>query len=87
MLTIVITAVIVTAAVAVLVFGRGRIRDRGGRGLKRRCGPEYDRAIADHDGDALRPLGLLRPLPPGLHGPRPSASCEEVRTLSGLATV
>ncbi|MGW7041549.1 hypothetical protein ACWGDT_02285 [Streptomyces avermitilis] len=47
MLTIVIIALIVTAAVAVLVFGRGRIRDRGGRGLERRIGPEYDRAIAD----------------------------------------
>lgn len=60
MLTIVITAVMVTAAVAVLVVGRGRIRDRGGRGLKRRFGPEYDRAIADHDGDtkaAERELG------------------------------
>lgn len=86
MLTIVITAVIVTAAVAVLVFGRGRTRDRGGRGLKRRFGPEYDRAIADHDGDTLRPLGLLWPLTPGPHGPRTPASCEEVRTLPGLAT-
>lgn len=60
MLTIVITAVIVTAAVAVLVVGRGRIRDRGGRGLKHRFGPEYDRAIGDHDGDtkaAERELG------------------------------
>ncbi|WP_329293150.1 hypothetical protein [Streptomyces sp. NBC_01455] len=51
MLTIVITAVIVTAAVTVLVVGRGRILDRGGRGLKHRFGPEYDLAIADHDGN------------------------------------
>lgn len=51
MLTIVIIAVIVIAAVAVLIVGRGRIRDGGGRGLKHRFGPEYDRAVADHDGD------------------------------------
>ena len=60
MLTIVITAVIVIVAVAVLVVGRGRIRDGGGRGLKHRFGPEYDRAVADHDGDtkaAERELG------------------------------
>ena len=60
MLTIVITAVIVIVAVAVLVVGRGRIRDVGGRGLKHRFGPEYDRAVADHDGDtkaAERELG------------------------------
>ncbi|MER5663445.1 hypothetical protein [Streptomyces mirabilis] len=49
--TIVITAVIVIAAVAILIVGRGRIRAGGGRGLKHRFGPEYDRAVADHDGD------------------------------------
>lgn len=49
--TIVITAVIAIAAVAVLLAGRGRIRDGGERGLKHRFGPEYDRALADHDGD------------------------------------
>ncbi|WP_030615468.1 hypothetical protein [Streptomyces fulvoviolaceus] len=60
MLTIVIIAVIVIAAVTVLVIGRGRIRDGGGRGLKHRFGPEYDRAVTDHDGDtkaAERELG------------------------------
>lgn len=60
MLTIVITAVIVIAAVAVLVVGRGRIRDGSGRGLKHRFGPEYDHAVADHNGDtkaAERELG------------------------------
>ncbi|MHA5046958.1 hypothetical protein [Streptomyces sp. SD15] len=51
MLTIVIIAVIVIAAVAILIVGRGRIRAGGGRGLKHRFGPEYDRAVADHDGD------------------------------------
>ncbi|MGW0761820.1 hypothetical protein ACWD1Y_36025 [Streptomyces sp. NPDC002814] len=59
MLTIVITAVLVIVAVAVVV-GRGRIRNGGGRGLKHRFGPEYDRAVADHDGDtkaAERELG------------------------------
>jgi hypothetical protein len=60
MLTIVIIAVIVIAAFAVLVAGRGRIRDGGGRGLKHRFGPEYDHAVADHNGDtkaAERELG------------------------------
>lgn len=60
MLTIVIIAVIVIAAVTVLIIGRGRIRDGGGRGLKHRFGPEYDRAVTDHDGDtkaAERELG------------------------------
>ncbi|MGW0632883.1 hypothetical protein [Streptomyces sp. NPDC002758] len=60
MLTIVIISVIVIAAVAVLIVRRGRMRAGGGRGLKRRFGPEYDRAVADHDGDtkaAERELG------------------------------
>lgn len=60
MLTIVITAVIVIAAVTVLTVGRGRIRDGGGRGLKDRFGPEYDRTVADHNGvtkSAERELG------------------------------
>ncbi|WP_369237073.1 hypothetical protein AB5J56_30435 [Streptomyces sp. R21] len=60
MLSIVIIAVIVIMAVAVLTVGRGRIRDGGGRGLKHRFGTEYDRALADHDGDtkaAERELG------------------------------
>jgi hypothetical protein len=51
MLTIVIIAVIVIAAVVFLVVGRGRIRADGGRGLKHRFGPEYDRAVTDHNGD------------------------------------
>ncbi|MGW3407576.1 hypothetical protein [Streptomyces sp. NPDC000888] len=51
MLTIVIIAVIVVAVVAFFVVGRGRIRAGGGRGLKHRFGPEYDRTVADHDGD------------------------------------
>ncbi|MDO0934390.1 hypothetical protein QQY66_22915 [Streptomyces sp. DG2A-72] len=51
MLTIVIIAVIVIAAVVLFLVGRGRIRAGGGRGLKHRFGPEYDRAVADHDGD------------------------------------
>ncbi|WP_063749692.1 hypothetical protein [Streptomyces xylophagus] len=51
MLTIVIIAVIVIAAAVFFIVGRGRIRADGGRGLKHRFGPEYDRAVADHDGD------------------------------------
>ncbi|MFF4504888.1 hypothetical protein [Streptomyces sp. NPDC001401] len=60
MITVVIIAVIVIAAVTALIVGRGRIRDGGGRGLKHRFGPEYDRAVTDHDGDtkaAERELG------------------------------
>ncbi|MFD6552571.1 hypothetical protein [Streptomyces sp. NPDC058398] len=51
MLTIVIIAVIVIAAVILFIVGRGRIRADGGRGLKHRFGPEYDRAVAGHNGD------------------------------------
>ncbi|TRO55627.1 hypothetical protein [Streptomyces sp. IB201691-2A2] len=51
MLTIVIIAVIVIAAIVLFLVGRGRIRAGGGHGLKHRFGPEYDRAVADHDGD------------------------------------
>ncbi|NEA66645.1 hypothetical protein G3I56_29615 [Streptomyces sp. SID12488] len=60
MLTIVIIAVMVIAAVIFFVVGRGRFRAGEGRGMKRRFGPEYDRAVADHDGDtkaAERDLG------------------------------
>ena len=46
-LLIVIAAVVVVGAAA-LVLGRGR---RGGAGLKRRFGPEYERTVARHDGD------------------------------------
>ncbi|MEU7579029.1 hypothetical protein AB0B50_15660 [Streptomyces sp. NPDC041068] len=55
---IVVVAVLVVAAAAVL--NRKRLRAGGGRGLKRRFGPEYDRAVARHDGDtkaAERDLG------------------------------
>ncbi|KAB1986470.1 hypothetical protein [Streptomyces triticiradicis] len=51
MLTIVIIAVLVIAAVAILIVARGHIHADGGRGLKHRFGPEYDRAVAVHDGD------------------------------------
>ncbi|GCB49819.1 hypothetical protein SNL152K_7162 [Streptomyces sp. NL15-2K] len=47
---IVIVAVVVIAA-AVLMTLRAR-RGPGGQHLKRRFGPEYDRAVARHDGDA-----------------------------------
>ncbi|WP_330309074.1 MULTISPECIES: hypothetical protein [unclassified Streptomyces] len=60
MFTVVIIAVIVIALAALLYLGRGRVRGGGGHGLKRRFGPEYDRAVADHDGDtkaAERELG------------------------------
>lgn len=47
---IALIAVVVILLVAVfLVAGPGR--GGGGRGLKRRFGPEYDRVVAHHDGD------------------------------------
>lgn len=47
---IVIAAVVVVAGAAVLALRtRGA---QGSRGLKRRFGPEYERAVARHDGDA-----------------------------------
>ncbi|WP_369171229.1 hypothetical protein AB5J49_26535 [Streptomyces sp. R28] len=51
MFTVVITAVIVIGLATLLYIGRGRARDGGGQGLKRRFGPEYARAVACHDGD------------------------------------
>ncbi|WP_328428072.1 hypothetical protein [Streptomyces sp. NBC_00443] len=46
---IVMVAVVVVLGVAVLAL---RNRDaQGGRGLKRRFGPEYERAVTRHDGD------------------------------------
>jgi len=60
MLTIVIIAVLVIAAAVFFIVGRGRIRGGARRGLKHRFGPEYDRAVTDHDGDtkaAERELG------------------------------
>ncbi|OEJ38879.1 hypothetical protein AR457_24030 [Streptomyces agglomeratus] len=47
---IALIAVVVVLLVAVfLVAGPGK--GGGGRGLKRRFGPEYDRVVAHHDGD------------------------------------
>ncbi|MFC8196194.1 hypothetical protein ACFWBR_07710 [Streptomyces sp. NPDC060006] len=45
---IVVAVALVAAVIARLVMARGA---GGGRGLKRRFGPEYDRAVARHDGD------------------------------------
>ncbi|MEU9480627.1 hypothetical protein [Streptomyces sp. NPDC048191] len=47
-LIVVVAVVVVCAATALILRGRGR---RGGPGLKRRFGPEYERAVALHDGD------------------------------------
>ncbi|KOU61304.1 hypothetical protein ADK57_27995 [Streptomyces sp. MMG1533] len=47
-LIVIVAAVIVVAAVLTLRARRGP----GGQNLKRRFGPEYDRAVARHDGDA-----------------------------------
>ncbi|MEU1184059.1 hypothetical protein ABZ464_41875 [Streptomyces sp. NPDC005820] len=65
MSTGVIIALIVAAAAVVAVAAIVSVRARGahgGRGLKQRFGPEYDRAVARHDGDvkaAERELGGL----------------------------
>jgi hypothetical protein len=55
-LIVIVAAVIVVAA----VLGMRNRGQRGGRDLKRRFGPEYDRTLARHDGDtkaAERELG------------------------------
>ncbi|MFJ8631069.1 hypothetical protein [Streptomyces sp. NPDC093568] len=46
---IVVAAVVVLGVAAMALRARGA---RGSRGLKRRFGPEYERAVARHDGDA-----------------------------------
>ncbi|WP_333740374.1 hypothetical protein [Streptomyces sp. IBSBF 2806] len=45
---IVVVAALVAVAAVMAVRARG---SHGGHGLKRRFGPEYDRAVARHDGD------------------------------------
>jgi hypothetical protein len=47
-LIVIVAAVVVVAA----VLSQRALRGPGGRDLKRRFGPEYDRAVARHDGDA-----------------------------------
>ncbi|WP_353942338.1 hypothetical protein ABII15_12270 [Streptomyces sp. HUAS MG91] len=53
MSTGVIIALIVVGIVVVAAAGifAARTASQGGHGLKRRFGPEYDRAVARHDGD------------------------------------
>ncbi|THA71484.1 hypothetical protein E6P78_06045 [Streptomyces sp. A0958] len=46
-LVIILAVVVVVAAGLFLAFGR----TTGGHGLRRRFGPEYERAVARHDGD------------------------------------
>ncbi|WP_369246280.1 hypothetical protein [Streptomyces sp. R41] len=46
---IVIVAAVVVVAAALTLLAR---RPQGGRSLRRRFGPEYDRTVARHDGDA-----------------------------------
>ncbi|MWA08252.1 hypothetical protein [Streptomyces sp. BA2] len=60
MFIIVIIAVVVIAATALFFLKRTRTPGGGKRGLQSRFGPEYQRAITDHDGDvkaAERELG------------------------------
>ncbi|MEU1018978.1 hypothetical protein [Streptomyces sp. NPDC005898] len=59
MIIILIAVVVVIAAAALVLLNRKR-NAGGGQSLKRRFGPEYDRAVARHDGDtkaAERDLG------------------------------
>jgi hypothetical protein len=74
--------VIVAAVIAVAAFLAVRARgSRTGRGLKSRFGPEYDRAVARHDGDveaAERELGALVERHGGLHE-RPLEPAERER--------
>ncbi|GAA0443105.1 hypothetical protein ABZ951_26395 [Streptomyces sp. NPDC046215] len=51
MITVIVITVLVIAAAALFFVVRGRTRGAGAPGLKRRFGPEYDRAVARHDGD------------------------------------
>ena len=51
MIIIVIIAVAFIGLAILLYPGRGGTQGGGGQGLKRRFGPEYARAVADHDGD------------------------------------
>jgi hypothetical protein len=46
---IIIIAVVAVVAIAVFFLLRGRLA--GGRGLRSRFGPEYERVVARHDGD------------------------------------
>ncbi|WP_369215665.1 hypothetical protein [Streptomyces flavofungini] len=60
MIIVLIAVVVVIAAAVLAVLNRGRLRAGGGQSLKRRFGPEYDHAVARHDGDtkaAERDLG------------------------------
>ncbi|APY88541.1 hypothetical protein [Streptomyces alfalfae] len=60
MIIILIAVVVVIAAAVLAVLNRGRLSAGGGQSLKRRFGPEYDHAVARHDGDtkaAERELG------------------------------
>ncbi|MDX3248892.1 MULTISPECIES: hypothetical protein [unclassified Streptomyces] len=64
---IVIVAAVVAVAAVLAVRARG---SHGGRSLKHRFGPEYDRAVARHDGDvkaAERELEALVQRHGGLH--------------------
>ncbi|MFI8531836.1 hypothetical protein ACIGMX_16540 [Streptomyces aquilus] len=49
---VIIALIVIVAAVVVVAVVLARRRGPGGRDLKRRFGPEYDRAVARHDGDS-----------------------------------
>lgn len=49
---VIIALIVIVAAVVVVAVVLARRRGPGGRDLRRRFGPEYDRAVARHDGDS-----------------------------------
>ena len=51
MIIVLIAVVVLIVAAVFAVLIRGRLRAGGGQSLKRRFGPEYDHAVARHDGD------------------------------------
>lgn len=73
-ITLIIVPVVALLVIAALILmARAKVARSGSRGLRRRFGPEYERAVAVHDGDtaaAERELnqrldrhGAFRPLP------------------------
>ncbi|MEU6536752.1 hypothetical protein [Streptomyces sp. NPDC047000] len=50
MIIVLIVCVVAVLAVAAIMMSKAR-RPRGGRSLKRRFGPEYERTVARHDGN------------------------------------
>ncbi|WP_063762985.1 hypothetical protein [Streptomyces rimosus] len=53
-ITLIIVPIVALLVIAALVFmARAKVARSGSRGLRRRFGPEYERAVAVHDGDTV----------------------------------